>query len=139
MNVWGDIRADKARDFIGKRRPGGEQQGEGAQGELLCHVACSLRFYGNGVSFRFVSGQLSCSAPAWSGPGSFLVACASLSQDGFQRQGSWEVGCLLPPIGNLPKSSRLVFRAAPGSLSGPPAVRQLIQTAIIMPGLDGQF
>ena len=24
---------------------------------LLCHVARSLRFYGNGVSFRVVSGQ----------------------------------------------------------------------------------
>ena len=36
---------------------------------------------------------------AWCDSGSFLVARASLSQDGFQRQGSWEVGCLLPPTG----------------------------------------
>ena len=31
MNVWGDIRADKARDFIGKGQPGGEQQSKGTQ------------------------------------------------------------------------------------------------------------
>ena len=36
---------------------------------------------------------------AWSGPESFSKAHASLSQDGFQRRGSWEVGCLLPPVG----------------------------------------
>ena len=29
--VWGDIYADKARDFIGKGHPGGEQQGKGTQ------------------------------------------------------------------------------------------------------------
>ena len=54
-------------------------------------------FYGNGVSSQVVSGQSSCSALTWSGSGSFLVACTSLSQDGFQ--GSWKVGCLLLPIG----------------------------------------
>ena len=29
--VRGDTRADKARDFMGKGRPGGEQEGEGPQ------------------------------------------------------------------------------------------------------------
>ena len=29
--VQGDTRADKARDFIGKGHPGGEQQGKGTQ------------------------------------------------------------------------------------------------------------
>ena len=66
---------------------------------MLCHVAHSLWFYGNGVSFWVVSGQSSCSALTWSDPGSFLVAHVLLGQDGFQCQGSWEVGCLLPPIG----------------------------------------
>ena len=28
---WEDTRADKARDFIGKEHPGGEQESEGAQ------------------------------------------------------------------------------------------------------------
>ena len=49
-----------------------------------------------------------------------------LSQDGFQRQGFQEVGCLFLPVAP-PKSSRLVFRAASCSLSGPPLVRQLTQ------------
>ena len=48
----------------------------------------SLRFYGNGVSFRVVSGQSSCLAHIWSDSGSFLVVRASLSQDGFQRKDS---------------------------------------------------
>ena len=69
-----------------------------AAGELLCHIACGLRFYGNGVSFWVVSGQSPCAA-CTSGSGSFLVACAPLSQDGVQHQRSWEVGCLLPLIG----------------------------------------
>ena len=55
--VQGDTRADKARDFIGKRHLGGEHKRKGTQGGLLCHVARSLRFYGNWVSFRVVSGQ----------------------------------------------------------------------------------
>ena len=46
------------------------------------HVACSLRFHGNGVSFRVVSGQSSCLACSWSDSGSFPVVRASLSQDG---------------------------------------------------------
>ena len=53
--------------FIGKGCLGGEQQGKGTLGELLCHVAHSLRFYGNRVSFRVVSGPSSCSAHTWSG------------------------------------------------------------------------
>ena len=50
-------------------------------------------------------------------PGSFLVACASLSQDGFQRQGFWEIGPLLPPMGpsqvllvNLQGSTRFLYQ-----------------------------
>lgn len=33
------------------------------------------------------------------GSGPLLGAYAPLSQDGFQNQGSWEVGCLVSPIG----------------------------------------
>lgn len=51
------------------------------------HTARSLRLYGGGLSFRVVSGQLSCLAHIWSDSGSFLITCASLSQDGFQREG----------------------------------------------------
>ena len=88
---------------------------------LLC-VGCSLRLYGDEADFWVVSDQSSWLARTWSDSGSFLVACASLSQDQFQHQGSWEVGCPLPP--NVPsQSSQLVFRAAPCSLQMPPVVR----------------
>ena len=89
--VWGDTRADKARDYW-EGAPGGEQQGWGNPGELLCHVACSLRVYDDGVSFQVVSGQSSCLACIWSDSGSFLGARISLTQEGLQHEGVWEVG-----------------------------------------------
>ena len=51
--VRGDPCADKARDFIGKGHPGGEQEGKGTQEN------CSAEFYGDGISFRVVFGQSS--------------------------------------------------------------------------------
>ena len=44
----------KARDFIGKGPPWGERGGYGNTGELLCLIARSLGFYGEGVSFQFL-------------------------------------------------------------------------------------
>ena len=52
-----ETHADEIRDFTGKGLPDREQQGKGTQGELLCHMFCSLRFYDVGVGFRVVSGQ----------------------------------------------------------------------------------
>ena len=37
--------------------PGQRAGGWGNPGGLLCHVACSLRYYGDGISFQVVSGQ----------------------------------------------------------------------------------
>ena len=51
-----ETQADKTRDFIGKGHPGGEQEGKGTQ-ELLCHMAGSLGFYGDGISFWVVFSQ----------------------------------------------------------------------------------
>ena len=48
--------ADKARNFIGKEHPGGEQEGNRAQ-ENCSATVHSLRFSGDGVSFHVVSGQ----------------------------------------------------------------------------------
>ena len=79
--------------------PGRRSAGWRSPGALFCQVAHNLQFDGNGVSFRVVSGRLSCPVHTWSGPGSFLVALTPLSQDGSQSQGSWEVGHLLPPLG----------------------------------------
>ena len=39
------------------RAPGWRAGGEGNLPELLCHVARSLGFYGDGISFRVVFGQ----------------------------------------------------------------------------------
>ena len=55
------------------------------------HVARSLGFHGDGVSFRLsLANHLAW--PIFGDSGSFLVARASLSQDGFQHEGFWEVG-----------------------------------------------
>ena len=75
--VRGDTRADKARNFIGKGHPGREQQGKGTQEN------CSATWLA--VSGFTVTGLVSgLSLANHSDSGSFLVACASLSQDGFQ-------------------------------------------------------
>ena len=54
--VQGDTCADKARDFIGKGHPGGEQQGKGTQ-EDISAMAQSLGFYGDGISLQVVFSQ----------------------------------------------------------------------------------
>ena len=94
----------------------------------------SLRSYGNGVSFRVVSGQSSCLAHIWSGSGSFLVAHTRLSA---KKDSSIEdpPSTLMTP----PTFSWLVFRAVSCSLSGSPTVRQVLQVAIAMPGQGGRF
>ena len=43
------------------------------------------------VSGLSLASHLAC-AHIWSDSGSFLVARTSVSQDGFQREGFWEVG-----------------------------------------------
>ena len=55
--VRGDTYADKARDFIGKGHPGGEQEGEGTQENCSATWLTVLGFYGDGISFRVVFGQ----------------------------------------------------------------------------------
>ena len=40
-----------------ERKSGRRTAGQGNPGELLCHVAWNLGFYGNWVTFQFVSGQ----------------------------------------------------------------------------------
>lgn len=76
--------SDKERDFIGKRCPGGERQGEGTRKNCS-----SMGLAGSGF---MVMGLV----PGWSlaghsDSGSLLVVCASLSEDGFQPEGISEV------------------------------------------------
>ena len=54
--VWGDPCADKARDFIGKGHPGGEQEVRKPRRTALPHGSQS-GFYGDGFSFRVVFSQ----------------------------------------------------------------------------------
>ena len=78
-------RADKARDFIGKGHPGGEQWGKGTQENF----SATWLTVSNFMVMRLVS-ELSLASHSESG--SFLVVDASLNQDGFQPEGFWEVG-----------------------------------------------
>jgi len=99
-------------------------------GGRLCHVARSLGFCGDGVSFWVVSGQSFDS-------GSFLMVYTSLSQDGFQREGFWEdiwtgVSTLQFDLSQfLPIGDSLLV---PCSLPGPPVVRYLMEVATMVSG-----
>ena len=73
--VWGDTCADKARDFIGKGHPGGEQEGKETQENCSVTWLAMLGFTVMGL----VSGW---SLANHSNSESFLGAHASLSQDG---------------------------------------------------------
>ena len=87
-NTWidqGDTQTDKARDFIGKGHPGGEQGGKGNRENCS---AASLVVSGLMV-MKLVSGL---SLANFSDSGSSLVTCASLSQDGFQLEEFWKAG-----------------------------------------------
>ena len=59
--------------------------GQGNPGGLLCPVAHSLRFYGDGIHFQVVSGQSFWLRVLPGGP-------TLLSQDRFQWERFWEVG-----------------------------------------------
>ena len=75
----------KQGTLLGRGCPGWRAEGEGSPGELLCHVARSLGFHGDGICFSTVSGQSSFLAHIWSDSGSGW--CMRLSQDGFQHKG----------------------------------------------------
>lgn len=68
MNCPGDMRADKAKEFIGRDYV--ESHRIGNPGELLCCMALSLSLYGNGVSF-WSSPRVILSVHNWSNCGSF--------------------------------------------------------------------
>ena len=59
-----EVRGLTQQDFPGKG-PWGESNRVREPKRTLCHVASSLRFYVNGVSFQFVSGQSFWLSPSW--------------------------------------------------------------------------
>ena len=75
----------QSKSFIGKGRLGGEQEGKGTQENYSATWLAVSGF----IVIGLVSGL---SLANLSDSGSFLVARASLGQDGFQREGFWEGG-----------------------------------------------
>ena len=76
--------ADKARDFIGKGHPGGEQEGKGAQENSSAKWLAVLDFMVMGLVSRL-------SLANHSDSGSSLMVHTLFSQDGCQQEGFWEV------------------------------------------------
>ena len=72
----------QARDFVGQGCSGGEQQGKGSPGKTS-----AMRLAVLGSRWWLLSRL---SVATHSHAGSFLVAHAWLSQEGFQQGGSWE-------------------------------------------------
>ena len=131
--VRGDTHADKARDFIEKGHPGGEQEGKGTQENCS---AMWLEISGFMVT-GFVSGLSLANHPDSE---SFLVGQDLFSQDGRQGGGFWEiVGHAVSPLDHswtlLVGGGLLV----PCSLPGPPVLKQLMQMVTMVPGQGGWF
>ena len=116
-----ETRADKARDFIGKGDPRGEQQGKGTQENCSAAWLAMSGFMVMGLVSRW-------SLANHSNSESFLVVQASLSQSGCQREGFWEVdGHVVSPFDlfwTLPVGGGLLI---PYSLLGSPVIKQLMQ------------
>ena len=112
-----ETHVDKAKDFIGKGHPGGEQESKGTQ------ESCSAAWLA--VSGFMVMGLVSGLPLAnHSDSESFLVVQALFSQDECQREGFWEVVQLVVSVfdlsGTLPVGGGLLV---PCSLPGPPVIK----------------
>ena len=71
---------------------------------------------------------------------SFLVAHTSISQDGCQREGFWEV--VRHVVSPFDLSRTLLVGGGllvQSSLAGPPVVNQLTQVVTVVPGQGGRF
>lgn len=93
---------------MGRGRPGGEQQDRGAQENGSARWLTASGFIGMGLVSR-LSLASHLARPTSVGLRVLPVARTPLSQDGFQREGFWEVGGLLPltgPSQALPVSFR---------------------------------
>ena len=116
--VWRDTCADKARDFIGKGRLGRKQWGKEAQEDCFAVWLAVSDFMLMALVSRLSLANHSESE-------SFLVAHASLSQDGCQWEGFREVvRHVVSPFDlswTLPVAGGLLVLC---SLPGPPVIKQ---------------
>ena len=131
--VWGDTCADKARDFIGKGHPGGEQEGKGTQENCSATWLAVSGFMVMGL----VSGLSLANHPNLE---SFLVVHSLLSQDGCWWEGFWEVDRhAVSPFDRSPTlpvgGGLLVSFSLPGS----PVIKQLMQMVTKGPDQSGRF
>ena len=96
------------------RTPRQRAAGSESPGELLCHMVCSLRIYGGGISFQMVSGQPSwlTTCPSW--------WCTHCSAEMYSSKEDSErlVGHVVSPS----DFSRILLRV-PCSLPGPTVVK----------------
>lgn len=94
--VRGDTPADKARNSIRKGCLGGKQQGDRTQENCSDTWLTVSGFMG----MEFLSRLSLSNHLAWPDPAQGRSWWrVHLSQDGFQCQGFWDVGHLLPPVG----------------------------------------
>ena len=82
--VQGDTCTEKARDFIGKGCPGGEQTHKGTQKSCSATWLTASGFMIMGLVSRL-------SLANYSDSESFLVVYTLLSQDGYQGEGFWKM------------------------------------------------
>jgi len=126
--VRGDTYADEVRDFNGKgtwaERSRVREPGRTAQPRVL---------HDDGLVSRL-------SLTSHSDSESFLVVRVLLSQDGCQWEGFWEVvGHVVSPFDLSWALSVAGGLLVPYSLSGPPVVKQLMQTVTMVSGQGGWF
>ena len=122
-----------SKRFYWEREPGWRAGGSGNSGEQLCHVACSLQFYGDGISFwvvfsqsfwlRVLPGGAHLVQPRWMPERRIL--------GGGQTCGvSFDLSWTLPVGGGL---------LVPCSLLGPPVVKHLMKMVTMVPGQGRRF
>ena len=124
---------EKARDFIGKWCPDGEQEGKGTQ-----EISSATWLAGSGFTVMGLVSRLSLANHSDSE--SFRVVHAFFSQDGCQRAGFWEVvGHVVSPF----DLSRTLWVGGglfvPCSFPGPSVVNQLRQMVTMVPGQGGRI
>ena len=127
-NVRGDTCANKARDFIEKGHLVEEQQVREPRRTALAH---SLRLYDNGANFWVMSGRSSCLAHSLTQSPSWWHVRLSAKMGHEKESGKLLFSSLFWPVLSPPS---YFAAAAPCSLPGSPAARQLRQAGLAKVG-----
>ena len=124
--------ADKARDFLGKGHPGGEQQGKGTQeNSSVTWLAVSGFMVMGLVSGLSLASHLT-QSPSWR-----CTPCSAKMDAREKDSGRWsDMWCLLNLSPTLLVGGGLLV---PCFLAGPPVVKQFRQVVTMVPGQGGRF